>query len=55
MPEAEAEHRHALLPGLAPHQRPKRYVRVDRWPRTESGKVSRSALVALVAGATGSL
>jgi O-succinylbenzoic acid--CoA ligase len=41
--------------GLAPHQRPKRYVRVDRWPRTESGKVSRSALVALVAGATGSL
>jgi O-succinylbenzoic acid--CoA ligase len=38
----------ALATGLAPHQRPKRYVPVERWPRTESGKVSRPALVALV-------
>jgi O-succinylbenzoic acid--CoA ligase len=42
-----------LATGLAPHKRPKRYVRVDRWPRTESGKVSRPALVALVTGTPG--
>ena len=51
-PDLEAVGR-ALTIGLAPHQRPKRYVSVVPWPRTESGKVNRPALVALATGAAG--
>ena len=34
---------------LSPHQRPKRYVAIDPWPRTPQGKVNRSALAARAA------
>jgi len=43
----------ALAASLAPHQRPKDFVPVNRWPRTASGKVSRPALAALAARAGG--
>lgn len=36
--------------GLAAHQRPKRYVAIDAWPRNAQGKVNRARLRALVAG-----
>lgn len=37
----------AVLESLAAFKRPKRYVAVDRWPRTPQGKVNRAALAAL--------
>lgn len=35
---------------LAPHQRPKRFVAVDDWPRNAQGKVSRAALRTALSG-----
>ena len=34
------------LGGLAPYQRPKRYIAVADWPRTPQGKINRAALKA---------
>jgi O-succinylbenzoic acid--CoA ligase len=36
------------LPGLAAHQRPKRWCAVDPWPSNAQGKVNRAALSAAV-------
>jgi O-succinylbenzoic acid--CoA ligase len=51
-PDLEAVGRE-LAASLAPHKRPKRYLRVDHWPRTESGKLNRPALIALAAAGIG--
>lgn len=40
----------AALAGLAPWERPKRYVAVDPWPRSAQGKVDRAALRRRLAG-----
>lgn len=34
---------------LAPHQRPKRFIPVELWPRTAQGKINRAALAELAA------
>ena len=49
-PAAESTLREALAGVLAPAKRPKRYIAVAaaRWPRDKQGKVSRTALEALV-------
>jgi O-succinylbenzoic acid--CoA ligase len=38
---------------LAPHKRPKRYVRIASWPRNDQGKVNRRELTALALDAPG--
>ena len=38
---------------LAPHKRPKRYVRIAVWPRNDQGKVNRRELTALALEAVG--
>ena len=38
---------------LAPHKRPKRYVRIASWPRNDQGKVNRRELTVLALDASG--
>lgn len=39
--------------GLAPHQRPKRFIAVAAWPRNAQGKINRAALGDLAGGRVG--
>jgi O-succinylbenzoic acid--CoA ligase len=39
--------------GLAPHQRPKRFVALREWPRNAQGKINRAALVEYVTAGSG--
>lgn len=43
-PDLAAVHR-LIERTLSPYQRPKRYVAIDDWPRTEQGKLNRSELL----------
>jgi O-succinylbenzoic acid--CoA ligase len=40
---------------LAPHKRPKRYLRLARWPRNDQGKLSRRELTVLAQEAAGGI
>ena len=51
-PDVAAVREH-ITSRLAPHKRPKRYVRVAVWPRNDQGKVNRRELTALALEAVG--
>ena len=53
-PDAGAVDRE-IAGGLAPHKRPKRYLRIVAWPRNDQGKVNRRALTLLAGEAAGAI